>query len=206
MNARFHWALTIAALLVAILGVTPLGSAAVDRGVRAAKAPFYASGVLTRGPRGPRGLRGPRGPRGPRGAKGDVGPQGPPGTAFVAHAHSTGSITTPHDDPLTANTWTQGAAEDDVITGTITYQSPPNCTTSGSVPLMTVNVSVNGAPVGSVSIGELKTPEETRTLPAPLYVFAPGSDTPQTLTASVTTNCSETFTITDLKLDVAAFG
>jgi hypothetical protein len=43
MQQRLHWTLTITALVVAVLGVTPLGSATVKTGITAAKAPLYAS-------------------------------------------------------------------------------------------------------------------------------------------------------------------
>lgn len=79
MKQRLNWALTLTALLLAVLGATPLGSAAVKTGVSAAKAPLYATGLLSRGPRGPRGPRGARGPAGPQGAQGPEGPAGPQG-------------------------------------------------------------------------------------------------------------------------------
>lgn len=66
-----------AALIVALLGTTPLGQAASDvadgslelMGIQAKKPPL-------RGPRGPRGPRGYRGVRGLRGLPGVQGPQG----------------------------------------------------------------------------------------------------------------------------------
>src|SRR5215831_867388 len=149
MQQRLHWALTITALVVALLGVTSLGSAAVNTGVAAAKAPLYASGLLTRGPRGPRGrrglrgLRGPAGHAGPHGDAGDPGVRGPRGSAFVARARSVGTVPAPGNEPLTGNTWMQAAAEDDVVYGAITYQSPPLCTTSGAPPQLSVNVYVD---------------------------------------------------------------
>ena len=48
MKQRLHWALTITALVVAVFGVTPLGSATVKTGLAAAKAPLGATGILTR--------------------------------------------------------------------------------------------------------------------------------------------------------------
>jgi hypothetical protein len=76
MKAKIWPALSISAFVLTVLGMTPLGSAAVNAGVSAAKAPLYATGILANGPRGPRGLRGPRGFRGARGARGLAGPQG----------------------------------------------------------------------------------------------------------------------------------
>jgi hypothetical protein len=71
---RLAVALAAAALVVALLGATPLGNAAqntVTKVVRAGK-----SSKQARGPRGPRGPRGRRGFQGPPGIKGDTGPAG----------------------------------------------------------------------------------------------------------------------------------
>jgi hypothetical protein len=71
---RLAVALAAAALVVALLGATPLGNAAqntVTKVVHAGK-----SSKKARGPRGPRGARGPRGFQGPPGVKGDTGPAG----------------------------------------------------------------------------------------------------------------------------------
>jgi hypothetical protein len=73
---RLAVALSAAALVVALLGATPLGNAAertVKKVVRAGKAEKSAS-------RGPRGKRGPRGPRGLRGFQGPPGEKGVPGS------------------------------------------------------------------------------------------------------------------------------
>jgi hypothetical protein len=94
---RLAVALSAAALLVALLGATPLGNAAqktVKQVVRAGKAEKS-------GARGPRGKRGPRGPRGLRGF------QGPPGEKGVAGSPTDGfeaRDTTPVDiTGMTAN-------------------------------------------------------------------------------------------------------
>jgi hypothetical protein len=85
---RLAVALSAAALVVALLGTTPLGGAAektVKKVVRAGKAE-QSSG------RGPRGRRGPRGPRGPRGFQGPPGEKGEPGLP-EAYTVRTSSIT-----------------------------------------------------------------------------------------------------------------
>jgi hypothetical protein len=72
---RLAVGLSAAALVVALLGATPLGSAAektVKKVVRAGKAQKSSA-------RGPRGKRGPRGLRGPRGFQGAPGEKGEPG-------------------------------------------------------------------------------------------------------------------------------
>jgi hypothetical protein len=194
MKQRLHWALTITALTIAVFGVTPLGSATVKTGLSAGKA-LHTTGDPARGPRGPRGLPGKRGPQGKK------GPQGPLGAAVVARARSVGAITTPGDDPLTGNTWVQGAGEDDLIVGTITYESPRQCTGQAS---LYVGVYLDGSPIGSFLVFNLLTPGATALFGSELYVFAPGADTPRTLTAKVSSGCQERFTITSLKLDVAA--
>jgi hypothetical protein len=83
MRQRLPLAISLAALVVAVLGSTSLGEAARDgvtRGVSKAK---QATGLspskssARRGPRGPRGYRGRRGPRGFQGPPGDRGDPGP---------------------------------------------------------------------------------------------------------------------------------
>jgi hypothetical protein len=74
---RLAIGLSAAALVVALLGTTPLGTAAektVKKVVRADKAEKSSA-------RGPRGKRGPRGARGPRGFQGAPGEKGEPGLA-----------------------------------------------------------------------------------------------------------------------------
>ena len=69
---RLSVALAATALVVALLGATPLGNAAektVKRVVRTGKTDRSSAGP--RGKRGPRGYRGPRGFQGPPGEKGD---------------------------------------------------------------------------------------------------------------------------------------
>ncbi len=79
---RLAVALAAAALVVALLGATPLGNAAqntVTKVVHVGK-----SSKQARGPRGPRGARGPRGFQGPPGIKGDKGEAGGLPNAFEA--------------------------------------------------------------------------------------------------------------------------
>ena len=85
---RLAVALSAAALVIALLGTTPLGSAAektVKKVVRVGKADKSSA-------RGPRGTRGPRGPRGPRGFQGPPGEKGEPGLPD-AYAVRSSSIT-----------------------------------------------------------------------------------------------------------------
>lgn len=73
---RLAVVLSAAALVIALLGTTPLGNAAektVKSVVRVGKADKSSA-------RGPRGRRGPRGPRGLRGFQGPPGAKGDPGS------------------------------------------------------------------------------------------------------------------------------
>lgn len=91
MRDRLPIALSSAALVVALFGVTPLGQAADDAaraGMGAAQAivPLKKKPRVLRGPRGPRGPAGPAGPRGAEGPQGAVGPQGTAGPQGPAGA------------------------------------------------------------------------------------------------------------------------
>jgi len=82
MGNRLAIAISSAALVVAVLGISPLGGAAIRAGTHAAG----LSGKNTTGPRGPRGPRGRRGPRGGPGRPGARGPTGAKGATGVAGA------------------------------------------------------------------------------------------------------------------------
>jgi hypothetical protein len=199
MKQRLHWALTITALVVAVLGVTPLGSATVKTGLAAAQAPLGATGILTTGPRGPRG---------PRGPKGDRGRQGPRGARVVARVRAKSTIVSSSnypgtDDPLTGNTWVQGAKEDDLVLGTITYQSPSAC--NDPMAFLEVRIYVDGVPKADVDEVPPLQPGGTRTFVKPLE-FASGAKRPHTLTAKVLGTCGSVghYAVTALKLDVTA--
>ena len=76
MQNRLPIALSLTALVVALLGSTPLGHAAasaVKTGVDKASRSTHERSTVLRGPRGPRGKRGRRGPVGPRGPIGPIG-------------------------------------------------------------------------------------------------------------------------------------
>jgi Collagen triple helix repeat (20 copies) len=79
MRNRLPIIISVTALVVAVMGVTPLGGAAVNSTASVTKAELAKVGLVKRGPRGPRGLRGLRGPIGPQGPQGPVGPQGAAG-------------------------------------------------------------------------------------------------------------------------------
>jgi hypothetical protein len=105
---------------------------------------------------------------------------------------------------LSGNTWVQGAAEDDLIFGSITYQSPPECSTF-AMPFLFVEVYLDRAWSGSFTDFSPLQPGGTRPFNFSLVV-APGADTPHTLTTSVADSCNTGahYTVTNLELDVAA--
>jgi Collagen triple helix repeat (20 copies) len=86
LRAKLPIALSAAALVIALLGATPLGDAASRVGNRSLElVGIQAKKPPLRGPRGPKGAKGDRGPRGlagspgPQGAQGAQGLQGAPG-------------------------------------------------------------------------------------------------------------------------------
>ena len=80
LKAKLPTALSAAALVVALLGTTPLGEAAGDIGDRSLElVGIQAKKPPARGPRGPKGPKGDRGLRGLIGLPGPQGLQGPPG-------------------------------------------------------------------------------------------------------------------------------
>jgi hypothetical protein len=212
MKQRIHFALSATALVVAVLGVTPIGAATVDSGVAAAKAPLYASGLLSRGPRGPRGPRGRRGPSGAKGLQGDPGPAGPPGSRVVAHARSVSSVSTSGypgvDDPLTGNTWTQLVGEADLLFGSLAYQAPATCNSTPGMSGFFVYVYVDGSFATSAAAGVTLGSPGTVDFEAPI-LFAPAVDTPHTLTAKVYDTCDagpNHYVVSAVKLEVAGLG
>jgi hypothetical protein len=124
-------AIASAALVVALLGATPLGQAAGDAvksGTRLAK---KATGQKSerRGPRGPRGFRGARGPRGFLGAPGEQGPKGDQGDTGPSEAYTGGYCT-------------------DAINGCAAPPIPISASTRDAAPFI-VNVNL---PAGSYAI------------------------------------------------------
>jgi len=106
----------------------------------------------------PVGPPGPAGPQGEKGDKGDPGAQGTPGDNGAAGADGSGISTRVATTaaggsaigsiPLTGNTWTQAAAESNLILGTIRVNTS-GCD-PGAVKSYLAQLSVDGASVASV--------------------------------------------------------
>src|SRR4051794_8571274 len=79
MKGKVPVALSITALIIALLGFTSLSGAAYKSHAKAAQASKVGKKkpAVKRGPRGLRGLRGLTGPTGPQGPAGPIGPAGP---------------------------------------------------------------------------------------------------------------------------------
>jgi hypothetical protein len=179
MSGRIAIALSCAALAVAVLGVTPLGSAA-GSAVQVAKDSVLAPAPLAtakekrpiRGPRGRRGPAGRPGPRGPtgqagaqgeRGLQGERGPQGErgaAGTAVAARVRSVGEMatsSTPYESerwPLTGNVWTQRAGETDMLLGVVEVRNPSACDAPDQYGgYASLNLVLDGESIGWVSVG-----------------------------------------------------
>jgi Collagen triple helix repeat (20 copies) len=174
-SGRAAVALSAAALVVAVLGASSVGSGAqLVRNSVLKATPLHLDAKAVRGPRGPRGRAGRPGPRGPkgdagapgergiqgeRGPQGDRGPQGErgvAGTAVAARVRSTREIATGSAGwpgvvwPLTANTWTQRAGETDLLVAQVDVHSPAVCDKAGEYePYAYLTVNLDGAAVGS---------------------------------------------------------
>ena len=148
-------------------------------------------------------------PGGARGPAGPTGVAGPRGAAVVArarslHAVAAGAEYPGTDDPLTANTWTQGPGENDLFIGRMTYQVGPTCTVMGTTPQLLVNLFLNGSLVGSLHIAQPVTPGATQTFDGVAYALETGTSRAATLTAKVWDPCQAHFTVSDLGIEVVA--
>jgi hypothetical protein len=133
MGNRLAIAISSAALVVAVLGVSPLGGAAIRAGSHA----VGASGKKTTGPRGPRGPRGRRGPRGGPGRPGARGPAGATGaTGQKGPTGSTGAPASQH--------WAVVAGDGTLIRGKgLIAGSPVVRTATGTYTVAFLNQNAN---------------------------------------------------------------
>ena len=167
----------------------------------------------TSGGNGTNGTNGAGGAGGRDGAAGPPGPMGPAGhdgSASVAlRARSTGSTTAPHGTsttvPLTGASWTQSANDLDLITGSMAVSIPASCTGSFGNSLV---ISVDGTPV-TFGLAPTAPASTTETVPfAVSELMEPGADTQHTIKAALANTCTksgEDYSVSNVKIDVAAF-
>jgi hypothetical protein len=108
------------------------------------------------------------------------------------------------EDPLSGNTWVQDAHEDDLVFGSITYQSPASCSTF-FMPFLSVEIFLDGTLSASFTEYSPIQPGGTRVFNLMLR-FGPAAGTSHTLTAKVADQCNTGahYTVTNLQLDVVA--
>ena len=84
----------------------------------------------------------------------------------------------------------QGATEDDLILGAITYQSPSQCTVTGQgTGQLDVNLYLDGTPIGAFTLAP-SPPVASMTFGTAFNVPASAAETPHTLTAKLTSTCT----------------
>jgi hypothetical protein len=174
------------------------------RGHAGATGPTGATGLAgsagATGAPGPAGVTGETGATGKEGApgKGEQGPPGASGTSIVARARSAGAVSSATEtltaDPLTDATWTQGANELDqlVLQFKVTVPAEAECThkVGGgfAVPQGHATIQVNGKQQTEIDLSASQS-EQTETIEGSSWLFEPGKDTSQTLTAEVIDQC-----------------
>jgi hypothetical protein len=148
-----------------------------------------------------RGGRGPTGPTGPAGANGTA--------SVVMRARDNGSVTAPHgastNIPLSGGTWTQGAGDLNMITGSVQLGIPSSCTGSFGNALI---ISVDGVPNTFASAPTMPA-SATATIPfAVSELMEPGASKQHTITASLGSSCTksgEDYKVSNVKIDVVSF-
>jgi hypothetical protein len=160
---RLAVALAAAALVVALLGTTPLGTAAektVKKVVRADRAEKSSA-------RGPRGKRGPRGVRGPRGFQGPPGEKGEPGLPD-AHTVRASAITV---TGTTRETATPVATLAALPPGQYLISAQVTATGTGSARLVCEGKAGTATGMGKSQIGD--SPGEAKTAMLAIVFGAP---------------------------------
>jgi hypothetical protein len=183
-----------------------VGTANVRR--RSLTAADFRPGVLSGA--GGNGSNGKDGKPGPRGAVGPMGPAGHDGSASIAAtATQSGSVTAPDSAttgvPLSGGSWTQGAGDLDLITGSMSVHIPATCTGSFGNSLV---VDVDGVP-NTFALAPTAPASSTETVPFVVSELTqPGSDAHHTVTTSLANSCTksgENYTVSNVKVDVVAF-
>jgi hypothetical protein len=124
-------------------------------------------------------------------------------------AHSTGAVTAPNGAsttvPLSGGSWTQGANELDLITGSMDIGLPASCTGSFGNSLV---VSVDGVP-NTFAVAPTAPASSTVTVPFQVSeLMEPGGSTTHTVTAKLANSCTqagENYTVNNVKIGVLSF-
>jgi hypothetical protein len=178
------------------------------RGHDGAKGPAGATGQAgAAGQAGAPGGPGSAGTAGEKGATGNEGPSGKPGepgppgvseTSIVARARSVGAVSSATEtmtgDPLTGGTWTQAASELDQVVLQLKVTVPPEAECTHKVgggfayPQGHATIQVNGKQQTEIDLAASQS-EQTETIEGSSWLFEPGKETSQTLTAEATDEC-----------------
>jgi hypothetical protein len=176
----------------------------------------FAKGLLsgTSGVNGSTGVNGTNGSSGTRGAPGPAGPAGAAGadgnSAIIARGRGTGTVSAPHgastDVGISGATWTQGANDVNLVTGSVTISTPASCTGSFGNSLV---IKVDGTP-STFAVGPTVPASSSFTVPiAVMAVMEPGNTAGHTITAAFANSCTkggEDYSVSNLKIDVVKFG
>ena len=156
--------------------------------------------------------KGRKGDRGPRGLRGVAGANG---TTIIARAHSIGSATAtdnPTADPMTGNTWTQGANADNEVIGQLNLTVPlaGDCNNGGTAGRLRAEIDVNGTQADVVSAFALPPTGSNQTVIAssqPIWLLSPGGTgrTDQVI-VKISDNCpgATHFTVNSVRFHVLA--
>jgi hypothetical protein len=154
---------------------------------------------------------GVNGAAGPGGATGPTGPAGADANAsIVMRGQASGGVTAAHgastDIPLSGASWTQGAHDLNLITGSVTVKTPPACT-GGSFG-NSLLVSVDGT---TATFGIAPNVPASTNVTVPIAVgelMEPGTSAPHQITAKLANSCTksgEDYGVTGAKFDVLSF-
>jgi hypothetical protein len=158
----------------------------------------FRPGALAQALKGVKAIPGPAGPAGKSGS-----------ASVVMSAHSTGAVTAPNgastNVPLSGGSWTQGASQLDLITGSMDVGIPASCTGSFGNSLV---VSVDGVP-NTFAVAPTAPASSTVTVPFQVSeLMQPGASAQHTLTAALANSCQkagENFTVSNVKVGVLSF-
>jgi hypothetical protein len=164
------------------------------------------------------GARGKQGPTGPNGAGGPAGRRGVPVIARARTMHPLVTKVSGDFDPLMANHWVQGPADDERILGAITYTAPMQCnTTNGYVSIQTYldgqfigGSALSGQP-GQTQTDSLSLPWSGQNFGTPQGdLMADGVSHEHLLSTRVSDSCGNAndghYTVQSVSYDVVSFG